>query len=81
MANLSLLKYYLANLGQRTKVGFSYIDWFEFIRGIPLGSILGPLLFNIFITDIFFEIQKSNICNFADDNMLYYCCQDLVTVI
>ena len=76
---LSLLKSYLANRKQRTKIGFSYTDWFEFIRGIPQGSLFGPLL--IFINDIFFEIQKSNICNFADDNTLYSCSQDLQTVI
>ena len=80
-ASLSLLKNHLTNRKQRTIVGSSYSDWFEFLRGIPQGSILGPLLFNIFINNIFFETQKSNICNFADDNTLYFCSQDLQTVI
>ena len=79
--SLSLIKNYLANRKQRTKVGSSYSDWFEFLRGILQGSILGPLFVNIFINDIFFEIQKSNICNFADDNTLYFCSQDLQTAI
>ena len=49
MTSFSLLKIYLANHKQRTKVGSSYSDWFEFIHGIFKGPILGPLLFDIFI--------------------------------
>ena len=75
-----LLKDYLTNCKERNKVEPSYSHWFEFIRGIPKGCILGPLLFNIFVNEIFFQIQKSNICNFADDNTLYYCRQDLQAV-
>ena len=58
---------------QRTKIGSADSNWSKILRGIPQGSILGPLLFNIFINDIFFFIEKSEICNFADDNTLYSC--------
>ena len=38
---------------------------------VSYGSILGPLLIHIFINDLFFSMQKSEVCNFADDNTLF----------
>ena len=53
----------------------------EVIFGVPQGSILGPLLFNIFINDLFPFILETKICNFADDNALYSCGPDIQTII
>ena len=71
---------YLSSRKQRTKIGSADSNWSKFLRGIPQGSILGPLLFNIFINGIFFFIEKSEICNFADDNSLYSCDRNLLRI-
>ena len=45
------------------------------------GSVLGPLLFNIFVNDIFYAIEAFEICNFADDNTIYALSHDVESMI
>ena len=78
--SLNLLLDYLSFRKQRTKVGSAYTKWSKIRRGIPQESIFGPLLFNIFINDIFMIIEQSDICNFADDNTLYSCGERLTDI-
>ena len=71
---------YLNSRKQLTKGGSSYSNWSEIKRGILQGSTLGPLLFIIFINDFFFVIDRTGICNVAD-NTLYSCGANLKTVL
>ena len=72
---------YLNSTKQRVKIGSSYSVWHEIKRDIPLGSILGPLLFSIFVNDIFMFIEKTEVCNFADNDTIYDCDEDLSNVL
>ena len=62
---------YLQNWKQRTKIGSSYSDCEDIILGVPQGSILGPLLFNIFLCDLFLEDENDYFANYADDTTTY----------
>ena len=69
--SLNLVSSYLFGRKKRVKLNSEYSSFVEIERGIPQGSILGPLLFNIFLNDLLLDFKLTEICNFADDNSLY----------
>ncbi|MCG8048840.1 MAG: reverse transcriptase domain-containing protein [Candidatus Thiodiazotropha endolucinida] len=72
---LQWLVSYLSNRKQRVVIPGACSDWVSIEAGVPQGSILGPLLFLIYINDIVLEIN-SNVRLFADDTSLYLIVND-----
>ena len=76
---LNLIHSCLSNDKQPTKIKSPYSDWYDIVRLVPQGSFLGLLLFNSFINDLFLFIERTSICNFADDNTIHSCQNNLKT--
>ena len=68
---LSFAQSYLTHRFHRCNIENHFSNWRKITTGVPQGSILGPLLFNIFINDIFLFVESSDVCNYADDNTLF----------
>ena len=78
---LRLIHDYLSHRKQRTRVNNSYSEWLAVMCVVPEGSILGPLLFNIFLADLFLIHSDIDIANFADDNTPYLSAKNVEDVI
>ena len=67
LTSLKLITNYFQNRRQRTKIGSIYSDCEDIISGVPQGLILGPLLFSIFLCDLFLEDENDYFANYAND--------------
>ena len=62
------LKDYLSHRKQKTKINMTFTNWTNVLHGVPQGPILGPLLFNAFLCDLFLFIPNTDWLSYVDDN-------------
>ena len=71
--SLKLISSFLSNREYRTNINSSFSKWKHLLIGVPQGSVLGPLKFNIYMCDLFLLMSESNVANYADDTTVYAC--------
>ena len=72
--SLSALKLIQSCLSKRkhiTKINQAYSSCEEILFGLPQEFILGPILFNIFLSDLFLVVQNVDFASYTDDNTIY----------
>ena len=77
---VNLTKGYLSNRRQRVKLGNVHSTWQDITTGVPQGSILGPVPFNIFMNDLVYVIKLSNLSTYADDTQIFFADKDPLIV-
>ena len=61
---------YLKRRTQSVKINNTHSVFEVLLLGVPQGSILGPIIFNIFMNDSLYRVTESELHNFADDNTI-----------
>ena len=61
--SVKFFRSYFSNRYQKCKINNSFSQWKRVLTGVPQGSILEPLLFNIFIKDIFLLLHQYKLLN------------------
>ena len=83
--SLKLIQSDLTNRLQRTKINKNFSRWTQLLQGVPQGSVLGRLLFNIYLNELLYTynyfIHYTEVCDFADDTTFFPCDKGLRSLI
>ena len=66
---------YLNGRHQKVTTNLGESSWSEVLNGVPQGSVLGPLLFTVLVSDLRDAIKRGRYHMYADDTQLYYSCK------
>ena len=77
MNALNLIFDYLTGRKPGVKINSSFSSYLDIFQGVSQGSILGPLLFNLFLRDLFLFFEEVDIMSYADDNTPYVCSENV----
>ena len=66
---VKLINDHLSNKWERTKINTSFSSWAELIQGVLQRSVLGPLLINIYLNDLFYLAESTEVCKFAETQL------------
>ena len=81
MKSIAFISAYLKNRKQKTKIGSTYRECLNILFGVPQGSILGLLLFLVFIADLFYLTCDLYFASYADGTTPYVCGQGFNSII
>lgn len=67
-----VLDYLTSRHPQRVRLGNQFSNWNEISAGVPQGSVLGPVIFNIFMNDLVYAVKQGTLSAYADDTQTVF---------